>query len=207
MALRTKVTNKTSVVLLPRVPCSISGMIHTVGDHARTKGRFAVVTITRNTVAGRSTTLPGGGLGRGRRGGNCPSITCRLTRGVRGHVSRRIHVAIPKRARENKDPYPCSHILTAELKTTTTSLVLGRSCKCVMKVGGNGVHGIPLKRITKGLGVMSPGTSVVGRTGVIKVDFNSRWEDGLAYRVLPYVMGSILQGLGAWGSGVVLSRH
>lgn len=175
LALRTNITNNTSVVLVPRVPCSVGGIATTVRGHTGTNGHFAVLTITRNTVSGRSTRLPGGGCGRELRTqtGGCPSISCRVTSRVCGRVKDRIHIAIPKRARENKRPYPCSHILSAEVNTNTTRTVVSNRCNVVVNIMGNGVGHMPLRRYTNGLGVMSPGSRLMITTGRVNVDFNS----------------------------------
>lgn len=145
----------------------------TVRGEAGRNGNFAVLTMTRKTVSGRSTTLSGGRCGGGLTGDGCPSMSCRITSHVDRELNLRIEITIPKRARQNNDPYPCSEILYAHLNSTTTGTVVSRSCNYVVTVMGKRAGEIPLTSMTKGLGAMSPGDRVVGRTGHANVYFKS----------------------------------
>lgn len=150
----------------------MSSIIGAVGTEATDNGGFSVLTITRNTVSGGVTTLPGGREGTTVTRVGCPSVSCRVTRSVRRTANRRAEIAMPNRFRENNDPSTCSHIVSAHFNIGTTRLVVGGSCNGVITLMGGGMITIPLRSVTNGLGDIPGSDRIIRATEGVNVDFN-----------------------------------
>lgn len=136
------------------MPCDVGGVKGAVLRELGGKGPCSVMMMTRNV-----------------RASNHGHTTRCVTRRVRCRANVRAHRAMLKCVRHNNSPAPCSHGLSAQVNKRTARLVTGKRFKHVITLGKSAVTSVPLRRITKGLGLIDRSRSLIVRKHHVKVYF------------------------------------